>query len=121
MPTKNMPQVIELDQEAFSSQSYENYPVAAVNDHVIRISIMTEPYHWHVHPDSDESFLVLEGRLCIEFAEGSVELSPGQLLTIPRGTPHCTRPVGTRSVNLTFESANATTVPVERPSRMNKV
>jgi len=114
MPKQNPPQMIDLIQEALRSHSYDNHPVAAVNDHVIRISIMTEPYHWHFHPNSDESFLVLEGRLCIEFEDGVVELSPGQLLTIPRGTLHCTRPVGDRSVNLTFESADARTIAVER-------
>jgi len=28
---------------------------------VVRISTMTEPYHWHSHPNSDEMFLVVEG------------------------------------------------------------
>ena len=43
---------------------------------------------------------------------GSVELDPGQLVTIPRGVRHRTRPVGARSVNLTFELAQAETVGV---------
>jgi homogentisate 1,2-dioxygenase len=55
---------------------------------------MTEPYHCHFHPNSDETFLVIEGRLSIEFESGSLELNPGQLLTIPRGVRHRARPVG---------------------------
>jgi mannose-6-phosphate isomerase-like protein (cupin superfamily) len=48
---------------------------------------MTEPYYWHFHPNSDETFLVIEGRLAIEFEDGRVELNPGQLVTVPRGMP----------------------------------
>lgn len=107
--------VVDLVQEADGSKPYDNHPVAAVNDHVVRISAMTEPFHWHVHPDSDESFLVLEGKLRIDFEDASVELAPGQILTVFRGIPHRTGPVGSRSVNLTFESASATTIAVDRP------
>lgn len=41
---------------------YENRIVAELNDHVVRLSVMTAPYFWHLHPNSDETFLVLEGR-----------------------------------------------------------
>ena len=55
---------------------------------------------------------MIEGRLCIEFESGSLELEPGQLVTIPRGVRHRTRPIGVRSVNLTFELAEAETAGV---------
>ena len=71
---------------------------------------MTGPYPWHFHPNSDETFLVVEGRLSIAFENGSPELVPGQLLTVPRGVRHRTRPVGERSVNLTFELEQSETV-----------
>jgi mannose-6-phosphate isomerase-like protein (cupin superfamily) len=105
--TELLPEVIEL---SGSSAAYENHPIAQVNDHVVRIATMTEPYHWHYHPNSDETFLVVEGVLAIEFEQGVIELKPGQLLTIPKGRKHRTRPVGARSVNLTFEAASSETV-----------
>lgn len=89
--------------------SYSNFVVADVNDHVVRISVMTEAFYWHRHPDSDEVFHVLEGGLLIEFEDRSVELSPGQMLTVPAGAVHRTSPIGPRSVNLTIERADATT------------
>lgn len=107
-----LPEVITLQAESAAHFGYDNHPVARVNDHVVRIATMSEPYFWHFHPDSDETFLVIEGRLCIDFETGSVELNVGQLLTIPRGVRHRTRPVGGRSVNLTFESAHLETVEV---------
>jgi mannose-6-phosphate isomerase-like protein (cupin superfamily) len=107
-----LPEVITLEAESSTHFGYDNHPITATNDHVVRISTMTEPYHWHFHPNSDETFLVIEGRLAIEFESGSLELLPGQLLTIPRGVRHRTRPVGGRSVNLTFEMAQSETVAV---------
>jgi mannose-6-phosphate isomerase-like protein (cupin superfamily) len=93
--------------------SYMNRVLTSVNDQNVHLSVMTEPFYWHTHPDSDETFLVIEGTLIIDFEDGSVELNPGHLLTIPAGIRHCTRPSGARSVNLTIEKANASTVRCE--------
>ena len=107
---EHLPEVITLKAESSTHLGYDNHPIAAINDHVVRIATMTEPYHWHFHPNSDETFLVIEGGLLIEFESGSRELDPGQMLTIPRGVRHRTRPVGARSVNITFEVAQSETV-----------
>jgi len=108
----NLPEIITLKTESSVHSGYDNHPITQVNDHVVRISTMEEPYRWHFHPNSDETFLVIEGRLCIEFESGSVELDPGQMVTVPRGVRHRTRPVGGRSVNLTFELEFSETVEV---------
>ena len=100
-------EVINLSFESAASKSYNNHSIAQVNDHEVRISTMTEAYHWHCHPDSDESFLALEGGLFIDFDDRTVELLPGHMITVNRGVRHRTRPIGERSVNLTFERAGA--------------
>jgi mannose-6-phosphate isomerase-like protein (cupin superfamily) len=110
--SSGLPEVITLEAESSTHFGYDNHSITKTNDHVVRIATMTGPYHWHFHPNSDETFLVLEGRLAIDFESGSLELHPGQLLTIPRGVCHRTRPVGERSVNLTFERSQSETVPV---------
>ncbi|QEC78229.1 cupin domain-containing protein [Mucilaginibacter ginsenosidivorax] len=102
--------VIDIAQTAATNSTYTNIPVALVNDHVVRMSIMTEPYFWHFHPDSDESFLIIEGSVFIDLEDRTIELLPNQLFTIPKNVKHRTRPNGNRSVNLTFESAGMTTV-----------
>jgi len=89
---------------------YHNEALATVNDHEIRVSVMTGAFGWHRHPDSDESFLLIEGELIIEFDDGEVRLATGELLTVPAGVRHRTRSGGARSVNLTFERRNAETV-----------
>lgn len=108
--SESVPDVITLSAESGTRAAYDNHPIAQTNDHVVRIATMTESYPWHFHPNSDETFLILEGRLAIEFENGTVELHPGQLLTVPRGVRHRTRPVEARSVNLTFEMATCETV-----------
>jgi mannose-6-phosphate isomerase-like protein (cupin superfamily) len=100
-------EVIHLASESAATTSYDNHPVARVNDHEVRISTMTEAYHWHCHPDSDESFLALEGGLFIDFDDRTIELLPGEMITVNRGVRHRTRPISERSVNLTFERAGA--------------
>src|SRR5690349_13206163 len=93
-----------------AGDGYMNRVIASVNDHDVHISVMDAPYRWHFHPNSDETFVAVEGTLVIEFEEGAVELRAGQLLTVPAGKPHCTRPGGARSVNLTIEKKDTETV-----------
>ena len=101
--------IVSLFSESATDGTYDNHPVANVNDHVVRISVMTEAYHWHCHPDSDETFLALEGGLLIDLDDETLELKPGSMFTVIRGVRHRTRPIGNRSVNLTFERADAKT------------
>lgn len=93
---------------------YANFNLAITNDHVIKVSVMTETYYWHYHPNSDETFLVMEGVLLIDLDTETVELQSGQLMTIPKNVVHRTRPKGERSVNLTVEHGQIETVKVER-------
>jgi mannose-6-phosphate isomerase-like protein (cupin superfamily) len=92
------------------AKAYHNVSLSAVNDHEIRMSVMTEQFGWHRHPDSDETFFGVDGELIIEFADREVVVKPGEFVTVPAGTVHRTRPAGERSVNLTFERMNAETI-----------
>ena|ERR1700733_15096764 len=102
------------EQDVYMNNGYSNKPVAFVNDHVVRMSVMTEPYFWHFHPNSDESFLVIEGSVFIDLEDRTVELFPNQVFTIPKNVVHRTRPGGKRSVNITFENSFMTTEKVSR-------
>ncbi|UOQ68775.1 cupin domain-containing protein [Hymenobacter volaticus] len=102
--------LVDVRQETLGIDAYHNVPLSLVNDHVVRLSIMTEPYSWHYHPNSDEVFLCIEGIVCIDLEERTVEVSPGQLFAIPATVRHRTRPKGPRSVNLTFERAEMETI-----------
>ncbi|GAB6898387.1 cupin domain-containing protein [Kineosporia succinea] len=47
--------------------------------------------NWHSHPDQEEIFVLLEGELTVQLRDGDVDLTPGDLLVIPRGVEHCPR------------------------------
>ena len=94
--------------------SYANFVIALVNDHVVKLSVMTERYSWHYHPNSDETFMTLEGILVIELETDTIELLPGQLFTIPKNVVHRTWPKGERSVNITVEYGQLETIQIDR-------
>ena len=102
--------VIDIEQETAGLSSYKNIPLSLFNDHVVRVGVMTEPFYWHYHPNSDETFMGIEGTLLIDLEDRTVELKLGQLFTIPAMVKHCTKPLDGRSVNLTFELAEIETV-----------
>lgn len=87
---------------------WKNFVAAEVNDHVLRVSVLRRDFHWHVHTKSDEIFYVVRGTLCVDFEDRTEELSPGQMIMVPKGVRHRTR--GARAdggtVLLCFESAN---------------
>ena len=65
--------------------------VAQMNDVQFKLVRVEGPFVWHAHDGTDEAFLVLEGALEIELPGSSVQLGPGELFVVPRGTRH--RPV----------------------------
>ena len=102
--------VIDLQREAMSvKESYKNFVVNEVNNHCIRLAVMQGEFRWHHHPRSDECFIVIEGELEIDLADGrTFRLKPGQAFTIPAGIVHRTRS-RSRAVNLCFETGDAYT------------
>jgi mannose-6-phosphate isomerase-like protein (cupin superfamily) len=102
--------VADLNREAASvTQDYKNFVALNVNNHCVRVAVMQGEFRWHQHPHSDECFVVLEGELEIDLADGrTFQLKPGQAFSIPAGVVHRTRS-HTRAVNLCFEDRNAYT------------
>jgi mannose-6-phosphate isomerase-like protein (cupin superfamily) len=75
------------------SETYSPRIVARVNDYDVRIAHARGEHVWHVHDDTDEFFLVLDGRfdVAVRGADGSVgtvELHAGDTYVVPRGTEH---------------------------------
>ncbi|PPK67072.1 cupin domain-containing protein [Actinokineospora auranticolor] len=66
--------------------------VATVNDYDVRVAKTKGEHVWHVHNDTDEFFLVLDGQLRIalreEAGEREVVLDRGSLFVVPRGVFH---------------------------------
>ena len=100
-------------EQAAVTESYRNQVLVDVNSDCMRLSVFEGEYRWHHHPDSDELFIVVAGRLQIDLAGGNcIDLTEWQSVVIPAGTVHRTRAIE-RTVNLTFEKSGAQTVFVE--------
>jgi len=70
---------------------FEPKIVAYLNDYKVQVAKVHGEFVWHSHPETDDFFLVLDGRLTIQLRDGDVELGPGELYIVPRGVEHCPR------------------------------
>jgi mannose-6-phosphate isomerase-like protein (cupin superfamily) len=43
---------------------------------------------WHDHKNTDETFIVIEGSLRIDFRDGPVHISAGEMFVVPKGVEH---------------------------------
>ena len=94
--------------EALASftETYSPRIVTRVNDYDVRIAHALGDHVWHVHEDTDEFFLVLDGRFDVALrdpdgGERTVELHSGDVFVVPRGTEH--RPSSPGGSILMFE------------------
>src|SRR5216117_1736683 len=84
-----------------------NQTLCRVNDCVVRLGVIQGEFHWHKHDHEDEFFYVVAGRLLIDLEDRTVELSPNQGFTIPKGVRHRTR-APERTAMLMVEGATVT-------------
>jgi mannose-6-phosphate isomerase-like protein (cupin superfamily) len=83
-------------------------PVVAgdVNDSQIKLAKFAGAFDWHAHPAEDEAFLVVEGRIAIDFEDGAAELGPGELLVVPMGVRHRPRALTPEALVLMIEPSS---------------
>ena len=62
--------------------------IAEMNDYQFKIVKLLGDFVWHDHADTDETFIVLDGKLRIDFRDGHVELTKGEMYVVPKGVEH---------------------------------
>ena len=62
--------------------------IAEMNDYQFKIVKIQGDFVWHDHADTDETFIVLDGSLRIDFRDGQVELNQGEMYVVPKGVEH---------------------------------
>ena len=78
--------------------------IGELNGQLVKIVKFQGEFVWHHHDREDELFLVIKGRLRMDFSDRSVYLDEGELIIVPRGVEH--RPVAEEEVHvLLFEPA----------------
>ena len=62
--------------------------VAEMNDYQFKLAKIKNDFIWHSHEDTDETFIVIEGKINIEFEDETVKLSEGEMIIVPKGKKH---------------------------------
>ena len=72
--------------------------IAEMNDYQFKIVKLQGDFIWHHHQDTDETFIVIDGTLRIDFRDGSVLISAGEMFVVPKGVEH--KPYAEQEVRL---------------------
>ncbi len=82
-------QAINFEQKlSLFNEQWSPKVIAEMNDYQIKIVKIEGDFEWHSHKDTDETFIVIEGELRIDFRDGDVSLNAGELYVVPKGVEH---------------------------------
>ena len=70
------------------SEHWSPRVVAEMNDYQFKLAKIKGEFVWHDHKDTDEVFIVIDGAMRIDFRDGSVELTQGEMFVVPKGVEH---------------------------------
>jgi mannose-6-phosphate isomerase-like protein (cupin superfamily) len=76
------------DKLSLFSEQWAPKVIAEMNDYQFKVVKIQGDFVWHDHHDTDETFIVLEGKLRIDFRDGHVKLSDGEMFVVPKGVEH---------------------------------
>lgn len=88
------------------AEQWEPKVIAEMNDYQFKIVKLTGDFIWHDHPETDETFLVIEGNLRIDFLDGAVHIGAGEMFVVPKGSRH--KPYAENEVKLLLIEARGT-------------
>ncbi|HCW06484.1 MAG TPA: cupin domain-containing protein [Cytophagales bacterium] len=82
--------------EKFSkiNEHWHPYLIGELNENYIKLAKVKGEFVWHKHDDEDELFIVQQGTLIVDFRDKTIEVKPGEILTIPKGVEHRPRTNG---------------------------
>jgi mannose-6-phosphate isomerase-like protein (cupin superfamily) len=105
------------------SEHWQPRRLASVNDYDVKVFKARGEFTWHTHPDTDEFFMVVSGRLVIQLRDGDVELGAGDVYVVPRGVEHCPRADGEVSAMLIEPRGTVNTgdSPSERTAQLREL
>ena len=70
------------------SEHWSPKVIAEMNDYQFKLVKIKGDFVWHNHADTDETFIVIEGEMKIEFEDKTVELKEGEMYVVPKGEEH---------------------------------
>jgi len=70
------------------NEQWQPKVIAEMNDYQFKVVKLQGDFIWHDHKETDETFIVVEGDLRIDFRDGAVHLSAGEMFVVPKGVLH---------------------------------
>jgi mannose-6-phosphate isomerase-like protein (cupin superfamily) len=70
------------------SEQWSPKIIAQMNETQFKLVKLEGDFVWHSHDMTDEVFVVLEGKMNIEFRDACVEINQGEMLVVPNGVEH---------------------------------
>ena len=70
--------------------------IAEMNDYQFKVVKIQGEFVWHNHSDTDEVFMVIKGKMDIEFRDSTVTLGEGEMYVVKKGIEH--KPVAKNDV-----------------------
>lgn len=77
-----------LEKFGLFAETFHPKIVGDLNDHHVKVVKLQGDFVWHHHPEEDELFLVVRGRMRMGLRTGDVELTEGELFIVPKGVEH---------------------------------
>lgn len=71
-------------------EHWRPHVVGELNGQEVKLVKFQGEFLWHTHAVEDEMFLVIKGRMRVDFRERSVEIGAGEFLIVPHGVEHRT-------------------------------
>ena len=72
------------------TEQWQPKVIAEMNNYQFKIVKIHGDFVWHTHPETDETLIVLEGVLRIDFRDGHVLVKAGEMYVVSRGVEHKT-------------------------------
>ena len=80
------------------SEYWQPRVVGQFNGNDLMVVKVKGEFVWHKHDDTDDFFLVLNGRIEIQMRDRIVALGPGEMFVVPKGVEH--RPVAVEEAHV---------------------
>ena len=62
--------------------------IAEMNDYQFKLVKIKGEFVKHQHSETDEVFIVMEGKMSIEFENETIEIKSGEMIVVPKGVTH---------------------------------
>ena len=62
--------------------------IAELNNYQLKLVRAKREFIWHSHPETDELFFVVEGKMKLAFRDHIFDLKEGELIVVPKGVEH---------------------------------